>query len=126
MGESREWSVSFDLCKGRDMEYGETLKPGDKALLKLPRGHCMCGEARELDGKVVTVLKLTWNKKGWWIEGQMWFRHERFHPVPESYNKRTLPSDNNSFCGCASPDLITNVADGKEFQYCRSCKKERL
>lgn len=32
----------------------------------------------------------------------------------------------SGFCNCSSPDLITNTACGKKFQYCRSCKKERL
>jgi len=34
-------------------------------------------------------------------------------------------ADISDFCVCSKPDLMKNIADGKDFKYCRSCKKER-
>jgi len=113
------------------MGYGETLKPGDKALLKAPDSVAKkwSAEARKISGTVVIVCRLTDCKDGWWVEGKkMWFFHEHFHPVPESYNKRDLCSApaSGEYCRCDSPSLKENYASGKKFYYCTRCKKERV
>ena len=46
--------------------------------------------------------------------------------VPEDDHIPPVKANSSDFCGCDSPDLITNTACGNKFQYCRRCKKERL
>ena len=32
---------------------------------------------------------------------------------------------NSQFCACTSPEVVTSSALGKEFKYCRACKREK-
>lgn len=42
----------------------------------------------------------------------------------EPKTQREERSDN--YCSCSSPQIVSNIADGKKFFYCRSCKKENI
>ena len=49
-----------------------------------------------------------------------------FVPFKREYDATPVgsSSDNSMYCSCKSPLLITNHAMGKEFEYCKTCKKE--
>jgi hypothetical protein len=73
------------------MEYGRTLKPGDKALLdwEEDRYTAMYSDGiRRLKGTVVTISRDNMGM-GWYIDHrlpgrlyQVWFLYDRFKPVP--------------------------------------------
>ena len=56
----------------------------------------------------------------WLIEN---FLEEAFDLV--SINVSCLEEISDIFCHCDSSNIIHNIAGGKEFIYCRNCKKER-
>lgn len=58
----------------------------------------------------------------WFVDVPQW---DGIHDYTSLVHWDVSAADVSDFCVCGKPDLVKNIASGKEFKYCRSCKKER-
>jgi hypothetical protein len=111
-----------------NMCYGETLKPGDEALLDFGDDKDKhLSETHHLNGTIVIIKKRVGSGayNGWYVVGcGLWFNVKYFRPA-HSTTIATV-SSSTGYCFCNLPDLKDSYAGGNKFLFCRICRKERL
>jgi len=65
-----------------------------------------------------------------WLKGDepffRWATNSYWSVIKGSAISVPVESSDPDFCNCDFPDLVTNTACGKEFQFCRLCRKEKI